>query len=593
MRVVEYQKDTATLPYQLLKNVGKVAGVFSLIVCVLLIANNLSIKKTDPIHSPALQQLIDQLKTNPNDEVLREQVRELDMIARRAFFTSQHFNRLGIYLLVGGLVVMVVAFKSLEAFKTAPPFPDSSDPKDDIVENARWARKAVTAVGLVLVGFALMIALPWQSSLDIPPEIATPVPDTTEAPPAPEAVPETVTNAQPEAPAVSVSIPFVTEEQRLANWPFLLGPADNVSFAKGVPTSWDGETGEHIKWKTAIPLPGFNTPVYWEGKLYLTGADETARVIYCLDSESGEILWQTSADRAGGAPTEAVEVPDSAGHAAASMTTDGVRLFASFAVGDLVALDFDGKPLWSVYLGTPENSYGYASSLAAYQDTVLVQFDQDEAGFVAAYDAATGKERWKTARDFGASWSSPAVHHIGDHDEVILAADPTVVSYDPATGKELWRVDCLENGEVASIPAYADGIVYASADAAKLAAIDANTHEILWEGDDLKPGVCTPLIHEGLIYFGTDDGALACYDAKTGEEVWAEFADYGFYSSPILADGKIYLMDQGGNMFILKPGRTYELIAKPALGDDSSATPVIVGDSLYLRGAENLYRIAP
>ena len=144
-----------------------VAGVFSLVVCALIIANNLSLKKTDPIHSPALQQLVEELKTNPKDEALREEIRELDQIARRAFFTSQHFNRMGIYLLVGGLVVMVIAFKSLEAFKLPPPYPDSADPKDDIVENANWARKSVMAVGLVLVGFALMLALPWESTLDL------------------------------------------------------------------------------------------------------------------------------------------------------------------------------------------------------------------------------------------------------------------------------------------------------------------------------------------------------------------------------------------------------------------------------------------
>ena len=171
MRIVEYQKDTTQPIYQLIKGVGMVAGVFSLIVCALMIANNLSLKKTDPIHSPGLQLLVEKLKTNPNDQALREEIRELDQIARRAFFTSQHFNRTAIYLLVGGLVVMIIAFKSLEAFKTVPPYPDSTQPKDDIVENAKWARKAVTAVGLVLVGFALMIALPWESTMEIPDEV--------------------------------------------------------------------------------------------------------------------------------------------------------------------------------------------------------------------------------------------------------------------------------------------------------------------------------------------------------------------------------------------------------------------------------------
>jgi hypothetical protein len=176
---------------------------------------------------------------------------------------------------------------------------------------------------------------------------------------------------------------------------------------------------------------------------------------------------------------------------------------------------------------------------------------------------------------------------------MIIAAEPTVVSYDPQTGEEFWRVDCLDHGEVAAKAAFADGIVYVSADAAVLAAIDVKTQEILWENDDLKPGVSTPLVHEGLLYCGTDDGALVCYDAKSGEEIWAEFADDGFYASPILADGKIYLMDRSGIMHILKPGREYEEIAAAPLGEEASATPAILGDSLYIRGIENLYRIGP
>lgn len=584
MRVVDYHKDTNELPYQLIKGVGMVAGVFSLVICILLIANNLSLKKTDPIHSPALQHLIEELKSDPQNDALKQEIRELDFIARRAFFTSQRFNRLGIFLLVGGLVVMVIAMKSLEAFKTVPPYPDSTDPKDDLVENQKWARKAVTAVGLVLVGFALMIALPWESTLDIPDEVIE-----AEAAKAKEGGGSEVA---PPAPAVAAA-PIATPEQMLANWTSLRGPAANISQATGLLTEWSGEAGEGIRWKTAIPLPGYSSPIYWDGRLYLTGGDEANRKIYCFDAESGELAWEKGTDEIPGTAGGAAEVSEDTGYAAATMATDGARVFASFANGDLVALDLDGNPVWGKNLGLPENTYGYASSLLTHGETLFVQYDQDEAGFVAGYDVATGEERWKTARDFGASWSSPAVYDTGERDELILAAEPTVVSYDPATGSELWRVDCLDHGEVASIPAYGDGIVYVSADAAKLSAIDVKTQEIVWENDDLKPGVSTPLLHEGLLYCGSDDGAFVCYDAKTGEEVWAEFADYGFYASPIFADGKVWMLDRGGIMHILKPGRGLEILAQPELGEESSCTPAMIGDAIYIRGTENLYRIGP
>ena len=187
----------------------------------------------------------------------------------------------------------------------------------------------------------------------------------------------------------------------------------------------------------------------------------------------------------------------------------------------------------------------------------------------------------------------PMVATIGAREEVILAAEPTVVSYDLKSGKELWRLDCLKYGEVTSVPVYADGLVYVSADSANLSAIDVKTRKIVWESGFLKPGVSTPLLHEGLLYCGADDGAFVCYDAKTGEELWAEFADDGFYASPILADGRVHLLDRGGTMHILKPGRELEILGQSVLGEETSCTPAVVGDSFYIRGLDHLFRIGP
>ena len=151
----------------------------------------------------------------------------------------------------------------------------------------------------------------------------------------------------------------------------------------------------------------------------------------------------------------------------------------------------------------------------------------------------------------------------------------------------------LKYGEVTSVPVYADGLVYVSADSANLSAIDVKTRKIVWKSGFLRPGVSTPLLHEGLLYIGTDDGTLACFDAKTGEELWAEVADHGFYSSPILADGRVHLLDRGGTMHILKPGRELEILGKSVLGEEASCTPAVVGDSLYIRGLKHLFRIGP
>ncbi len=589
MRIVEHEKETTSLAFQLLTGLAWISGIFSLVVCCLIIAYNVNLKKADPIHSPALLILKEKLQTDKNNEVLIEEIRELDLLARQSFFTHQHFNRMAIYMLVGGLVIFVISLKSIEAYKGVPPFPDSSDPKDDIVERANWARKAVTAVGLVLAGFALMLALPWKSNLDNAIPIAATL-DGGEEFPAPEPEEEPKKTAPKPAP-VAEAIPVATSEERLKNWPGLFGPEAGHSRAVGLPTKWDGESGDGIAWRTPISLPGFSSPIIWNGKIYFTGADEKSREVFCIDAESGKILWQKATGKIPGSPAELPDVTDDTGYAAATMATDGVRVFAIFANGDLIAFDLEGNKMWAKYMGTPENHYGHSSSLLVFEDILMIQFDQEEHGFLTGLDVATGKERWRTPRKFGTSWSSPALINTGDRFEVVLAADPAVVSYDPKTGEELWRVDCLERAEVAPTPVYADGLLYASADYAKLSAIDVKTQKIVWESEDLMPGVSTPIVVDEYLISGLTDGGIACHNAKTGEELWLEDTDSGFYASPIVADGTVYLMDMSGIMHIFKPGPEYKSIAMPELGEDVTCTAAIMGKSLFIRSTKNLYRI--
>ncbi len=386
-----------------------------------------------------------------------------------------------------------------------------------------------------------------------------------------------------------------TAEERRKNWPGFLGSQSGLAKAKGLLTDWDGVKGEGIRWKTEIPLPGFNSPIVWANKIFLSGADEKTREVYCVDTESGKILWTKKVEKIPSSPSleDSPEVNDDTGYAASTMATDGVRVFAIFSNGDLVAFDFDGNQVWGKNLGIPENSYGYSSSLVVYEDLLLVQYDRDEDSFFTGLDVATGQQRWRTARDFGASWSSPAVYNTGERDEVVLVADPMVVSYDPKNGKELWRVECLEGGEVAPMPVYANGLLYVAADYVKVAAIDVKKHEVVWEASDMIPGISTPLVTGGYYIGGLGDGGMVCYDAKTGEELWMEDTDDGFYASPILADGKVYMADRLGVMHIFELGAEYQPIAKPELGEVIVSTAAVVRNALYIRGMTCLYRIGP
>src|SRR5262249_16456415 len=154
------------------------------------------------------------------------------------------------------------------------------------------------------------------------------------------------------------------------------------------------------------------------------------------------------------------EVPDQSGMAAATVATDGHRVYAIFANGDLAAFNFDGTVAWTKHLGVPKNPYGLATSLATWQDPVIVQFDQgdpeDQLSKIHAVDGATGSVAWQQPRPAGASWATPIVFDAAGKSQVIALAVPWVISYSAKDGAEIWRASCLD-GEVTPSPIFMNG----------------------------------------------------------------------------------------------------------------------------------------
>jgi outer membrane protein assembly factor BamB len=582
MRIVDYQKREQPAACRALWTLGVAAGLFSLLVCAFMIANNLRLKVADPIHTPALQRLMQELKASPQNDALKEQIRELDYLARRAFFTSQHFNQVAIWLLAGGIVVTIVAFKTLGTYHRRVPYPDSRDPKDDLAANALWARQSVTVAGLILVGLALSLALPWKSTLDRPPRELT----ASSAPVSKDLAERGPMPSLPTAPSIA------SHEARLKHWPSFRGAASGHMAATNLPTQWDGKSGQGILWKTAIPLPGFGSPIVWNDRVFLSGASEQTRAVYALDARSGKLLWEKTVPTKLTSPDEVPEVNSDTGYAAPTMTTDGIRVFAIYATGDLAVFDFDGNHVWAQHLGVPVNPYGHSSSLEIFEDMLIVQFDHKKDGFVAALDVRSGATRWKTERKFGSSWSSPALIEADGHTQLILVAEAFVTSYDPKTGQELWRLKCFDNADVAPTPVFANGLIYVAADHAKLVAIDVKTRQVVWEQEEYVPGIGTPLAESGLLISGLGDGGIVCWEAMTGKQLWFQETDDVFYASPILAGHRVFLMDRTGKMFIFEAtGAAFKSLAQPVLGEEAVTTPAVFGESLILRGAKHLFRI--
>jgi outer membrane protein assembly factor BamB len=292
-----------------------------------------------------------------------------------------------------------------------------------------------------------------------------------------------------------------------------------------------------------------------------------------------------------GSPTAIPKVTEDAGLSAPSVATDGTRVYAIFANGDIAAFTFSGNLVWGKSLGIPDNHYGYANSPIVWNNKVFIQFDSNKGGRVLALNSKTGEIVWDTQRNVKISWASPILADINGKMQLILSADPLVAGYDPESGKELWSIDCIF-GEVGSSPAFWDGLVYVANEDARLAAVKPGpSPSIVWENDEYLPEAPSLVASNGLLILATNYGVLVCYDAKTGAKYWEQEFSQGFYSSPVIADNKIYVTDMGGKTHILKLSKTADLIGESQVPERIYATPAFSDGRIYIRGEKYLYCI--
>jgi outer membrane protein assembly factor BamB len=340
-----------------------------------------------------------------------------------------------------------------------------------------------------------------------------------------------------------------------------------------------------------------SSPIVWQNRIFLTGASAQQRVVYCLDAENGELLWARKV--AEGSDVE-VDVEATTGFAASTPATDGQRVYAMFASGDLVAFDFDGNELWTHAFGLLDNPYGHASSLATYGDQVIVQLDQgageQKKSRLLAMQGATGKPVWEVQRDVPASWATPIVIEFEDPPRIITAADPWVIANAADDGHELWRAKCL-SGDVGPSPVYVDGVVYVANDGATVAAIkdggqgDVTDSRILWKGKYGLPDICSPLVVDDLLLLVPSSGGLASYERETGSEepFWELDLDMMLMASPSLVGNHVYLMGEDGRSLVVKLHKTgFDLVSENDLVEPCSSSPAFQPGRIYVRGKKHL-----
>jgi outer membrane protein assembly factor BamB len=383
-----------------------------------------------------------------------------------------------------------------------------------------------------------------------------------------------------------------------ANWPRFRGPDGGGFCAKcDVPVNCDIKTGANIAWATAIPAAGFSSPVVWDNRVFISGGDETKREVMCFDVQSGKLLWQHAVPKTDGSPDEPPEVPDQCGMAAATVATDGHRVYAMFANGDLAAFNFDGEVAWSKHLGVPKNPYGHATSLLTWQDRLIVQFDQgepdDKLSKLYAFDGASGAVVWEKLRPVGASWATPITFDAAGKSQIVTLALPWVIAYSAKDGTEIWRADCLD-GEITPSPIFAGGTLFIISPSNKLQTIrpdgqgDVTKTHLGWIAEDGIPDVTSPVSNGELVFLLDSTGGVSCYDAKNGKKQWQHDIHEDCAASPSIVADRLCLITKKGTLIMIEAARQFKEIGRSPLGEQVLASPAFAQNKIFVRGIKHL-----
>ncbi len=421
------------------------------------------------------------------------------------------------------------------------------------------------------------------------------------------------------------------------DWPQFRGiRAAGVSEGKPTASTWNVAEGKNVLWKTAIPGLGLSSPVVWGDQLFLSTAisgkaDATLRPglygdiasvpdstshewrVYALDKKTGVVLWQRTAHT--GVPKIKRHTKNS--HANSTLATDGERVIAFFGSEGLYAYDLKGKLLWQKDLGVldagyyvaPEAQWETGSSPIIHDGVVVIQADVQKGSFLAAFDAKDGKELWRVARNDVPTWSTPTLHEVNGKAQLLVNGMRHAGAYDFRTGKEIWSLS--GGGDIpVPTPVANDGLVYltnahgqgspvyairdtASGDVSLGSGASSNA-SVAWSYPRDGGYMCTPLVYRGLVYIVRFNGVLNVYDAKTGEKKIQERLSGGtsaFTSSPVASDGKVYLANEDGQVFVIKAASSYELLSLNDMGSSILATPAISEGRLLFRTAQHVVSV--
>jgi outer membrane protein assembly factor BamB len=390
-------------------------------------------------------------------------------------------------------------------------------------------------------------------------------------------------------------LPLVLTPIRAGDWSQFRGPGGRGSADEAdVPVQWTAT--ENVRWKADLPGRGLSNPVIAGGRVYVTassGYRQDRLHVLCFGEATGKKLWERQLWATG----NTISHPKTC-MAAPSPVTDGERVYALFATGDLACLDADGNLLWYRALTRDyhdiTNQVGMAASPVLSRDVLIVPMENVGDSFIFGLDKLTGRNRWKDARARDINWVTPLLVQSGGRDAVVIQSAKELTAYDPETGTRLWDFKGDGLSTIPSPVAGPDGVYVSGREFQRLRLpADSGPPQVVWKNNRLKTGYVTPLLYRDRLYTVNPANIFVCAEAATGKILWQERLNLegDVSASPVAADGKIYVVNEKGTTIVVRVGDRPEVLATNTLDETFLATPAIADGALFLRSDQHLYCI--
>lgn len=435
---------------------------------------------------------------------------------------------------------------------------------------------------------------------------------------------------------IGVELPYVrAAESASSNWPQFRGPQASGVVESRTPDRWNVETGENIRWQTAITGLAHASPIIWGNRVYLTTAVRPGQAalkvglygdiasandqdshqwrLVAIDKASGEIIW----DKLGHEAVPRVKRHTKASHCNSTPAMDGRRIVAFFGSEGLFCFDMDGKLAWKKDLGPMDSGYyqvpsaqwGFSASPVIHEGKVVVLCDVQTNSFLAVFALDDGRELWRTLRKDVPTWSTPAIAKVGNGTQILVNGWHHSGAYDFATGKEIWKLD--GGGDIpVPTPVLAHGFAYFTSGHGRYRPMRAIRLEAEGDITPADPGTTnaaiawaqkrqgtymqTPIVVGDCVYGCLDNGVLTCFDARTGAIHYSERignGGEGFTASPVSDGRQLYFASEVGNVYVVPATDKFSVAATNRLDETCMASPAISDGKVFFRTRNKLIAV--